>query len=349
MPRLILLTGLHKTGTTSLQATCQANVQALRAAGVFYPLLSPAAEGLGGRAANHSRAVGPAFKRQMMRVGGEFRGDALHSSNPNLRAHRDRLLSKLREAGGLDVLLVAEGVSNFSAVELEDLRQWLTDAGFEVRTYCCIRKPVQWLHSLVAQRCFGEFAPRLTIDAAVNEFVRAASIVRSRVDRIERAFPQTVFMDFESSARHAAGPTGRFLELLGVDTTDWKLLRVNTGGSDHAVRLSSCINAAIGHRMQKPGNQEFYLGLDRNHPMLRRIPGPKFQLRLSEAGPLLSLLESENEWLKVRFGDGYFETAIKFDSEPPRLTHEQRTFVEEHLTGMAEPTASIVRHYLEQY
>jgi hypothetical protein len=345
MPRLILLTGLHKTGTTSLQATCRANLDRLQAAGFCYPLFPQA---LGARAENHSHVVGLAFRRTILRVG--IRGDEAARAPNHQRAEKlQSLVDALRNTGGRDVLMVAETVSNFTAEELADLHVRLRGLGYDVCAYCCIRTPAQWLHSMVAQRCFGSFGPRLTIRAAIDELLQAGSLVRERLSRIEHEFPDAVFFDFATSVRHPLGPPGRFLQMLGIEASDWQILRENDGGSDAAVRLTSAINAAVGRRTRSPQHLNFYAALERDYPMLRRIPGPKFELREREAAPLAAQLRQENDWLRMRFGDLFGDGEITLRDDPPRLAQVQRSFIQENLADAPDPLGIIVRRFLARH
>ena len=73
--------------------------------------------------------------------------------------------------------MAAEAVSAFEPEELADLKGWFLDCGVEVQPVCCVRKLSEWLTWMVAQRVSGHMGPRLTIEAAVQEFAAARGIV----------------------------------------------------------------------------------------------------------------------------------------------------------------------------
>jgi hypothetical protein len=137
--------------------------------------------------------------------------------------------------------------------------------------------------------------------------------------------------------------------MLGIDASDWQILRENEGGSDAAVRLASAINAAVGPRTRSPRHMNYYAALDRDYPMLRRIPGRKFELRQREASPLAALVTEENDWLRARFGVLFCDGEVKTRSDSFRLSQSQRTFVEENLAGAPDPLGTIVRRFLARH
>ncbi len=79
MPKqIVLLAGLHKTATTSIQRTCAANLDALKAAGFAYPLTDAGA----GLVPNHTALLHFMFRRSPHQTGqaGQLRARA--SSRP---------------------------------------------------------------------------------------------------------------------------------------------------------------------------------------------------------------------------------------------------------------------------
>ena len=62
MKKLILLAGLHKTGTTSIQKTCRMNLPLLNEAGYAYPLFPLSGPNGGAAPKNHSTFIRTMFK-----------------------------------------------------------------------------------------------------------------------------------------------------------------------------------------------------------------------------------------------------------------------------------------------
>ena len=171
MKRLILQAGLHKTGSTSIQRTCVANQQLLRSNGIsYFPEMlidgKLTTQGNG----NHTRLLRVLFRRSTIyefQRGGQ---KAYADRSAKVRAGVQELLQR---ADGDAVLMAAEVVSTFTHQELVDLKSFFQECGFDVGVFCCVRKPLEWLNSMVAQRVIGERGPRITLEAAIQEFVNA--------------------------------------------------------------------------------------------------------------------------------------------------------------------------------
>src|SRR5256885_13241342 len=108
MPKqLILLAGLHKTATTSIQKTCEANQAILHKAGLAFwatrpslqPDSAPAEIDDGAGQTNHTLLLSAAFKRRMDRSGlvGQLNWSAKRPIDSR-DAHRSRFASVLEGA-----------------------------------------------------------------------------------------------------------------------------------------------------------------------------------------------------------------------------------------------------------
>ena len=110
MKQLILLAGLHKTATTSIQRTCAANQRELFGAGFAYPPLASPGDAGG---SNHTTILNW-FRRDPASAGlmGQFKWAAVSAADGvAFLAGFARSLDKLPDR----LLMVAEGVSLFSA------------------------------------------------------------------------------------------------------------------------------------------------------------------------------------------------------------------------------------------
>ena len=315
MPKqVILLAGLHKTGTTSIQQTCAANQKALFSAGFAYPtLLNPGAAG----PSNHTQILNH-FKREPGKAGlmGQF-------SLPRPRKPGSFLSKFARDLDTISarLLMVAEGVSLFDEDELRQLKAWFGAGGWEMRVICHVRHLPSWINSMVAQRATS--AIRLTIDQAVDDFVQYQSIVRKRIEALRQVFPQAEFYSHEQAVRHASGPVGFFLEKAGVELqAPIHVIRANEGSSDCATRVLSLINERFG-RFDSAGapNPQFF-GDRRFIDTVRGIGGRKFALRPHEVAPILPLIKADNEWLKTHLGQRFHDSALEFQDLNPDWSPE---------------------------
>jgi hypothetical protein len=333
--RLILLAGLHKTGTTSIQKTCGEHASLLESSGYLYPLLRLKVGNAGSEPENHSMLVGAMFRRRLGRG---------KPPNGYRQAVRDGFDGFLRARKPGNLVLAAEQVSTLEPEDLSDLRDWFASREFHVDVFCCVRSVASWLPSMIAQRVIGMYGPRLPLDDVAREFVAANGIVRPRMDALASVFPATRFFSFDAAIRHPQGPFGYFMALAGVPGLEGiRPVKANLGKSDHAVRLNSLVNESLGPRDR---NRRTYHDLFGRYRALQSVPGEKFMLREHEVAPLLPAVLSENAWLEERFGAGFADQRIGFPPEPVLLDDETRRFLVSNFMAVDTPIRKIVEAYL---
>ena len=305
--RLIVLAGLHKTATTTIQLACASNRRALTDAGLFYPL------GLGGRGqvtANHTTGLSVLFGRPqssgVRRIGRDFESGKWAAVVQQDRARFKERLERVQTG----LLLAAEGVSTFSVDELEGLRDWFGERGWEVQVICHVRRLSAWINSMIGQHVTGPY--RLSIDAAIAEFVAVRGLVRPRIENLRSVFPDAKFFSHEKAVRHPQGPAGFFFDTIGVPLESAAAMEANKGRSDCATRAISLLNEKFG-MVGADGelNPQFRPGknfLDK----LKAIEGPRFALTRHEAADLLPLLVAENQWLLETLGPEFHDAEIAF-------------------------------------
>ena len=303
--QLILLVGLHKTATTSIQQTCAANQKALFKAGYPYPTLSGRVDG---GLSNHTSILNW-FRRDPSRAGlmGQFKW-----ADVDMR-HREVVLDQFASVFDRlpNLVLAAEGVSLFSVDELASMKGWFEARGWQIRLVCHIRRLGSWINSMIAQRVTSGIA--LPIGMAVDEYCQYQGIVRRRIETIRHVFPQAEFYSHEQAVQHPLGPVGFFLHNMGIVIDGpVRFVRANEGSSDLATRLVSVVNEKFGRYdaagVPNPDFHDSQLFVD----ALKKIEGRKFGLRPSEASPILPLLRADNEWMKETFGDQFHDGNIVF-------------------------------------
>jgi hypothetical protein len=349
MKTLLLLAGLHKTGTTSIQQTCASNRRLLAESGLALPLIETVHRGQKARDANHSRMLRRMFRKRLNTELGKGLSGSPNRMQEETRREFGRLFARLRAD---TLVLAAEAVSNFDEDELQDLRAWFEGNGYATRVLLCIRKPSAWLNSMVAQRAAGITSPRLTIDAAIAEFRDAGTLYKQRIVNVRSVFPDADTYDFQSGLAHPYGPVGLFLEKAGVDPLTmprWQIVKRNEGMSDHAVRLHSAINHAVGERFRSEASHALHASLPRDYPALFRVPGRKFRLRRGEVAAILPIVEVENEWLRQMFGPGYCDERLAFDDAPVALDDATREYLTANLRDADPPIKDIVLRYLAEH
>ena len=310
MKQLILLAGLHKTATTSIQQSCAANQQALYRVGFAYPTLSHAGQE---KLSNHTKALNW-FRREPEKAGllGQFRWPG---ADPK---QRDAFLARFADslkALPANLVMAAEGVSLFSADELETMKAWFAGQGLEIRLFCHVRHLGSWMNSMISQRVTSGIA--LPIGVAVDEYLQSQSIVRRRIETIRSVFPRAEFYSHEQAIQHPAGPVGFFMDNAGIKGKGrFRVVRANEGSSDLATRIVSVLNEKFG-RFDAAGaiNPDFF----DNQPFIdqvKRIGRRKFTLRPDEVAPILPLLEADNAWLAETLGQQFHDRNLRFEEVP---------------------------------
>ena len=331
MKQLILLAGLHKTATTSIQRTCAANQRELFQAGFAYPTLASPGDAGG---SNHTTILNW-FRHDPASAGlmGQYKwATAPLGDGAAFLAGFARSLDKLPD----HLLMAAEGVSLFSAQELEGMKAWFAERGWEIRVMCHVRHLSGWMNSMIAQRVTSAIC--LSIGQAVEEYRQYQSVVRRRIETVRQVFPQADFYSYEQAARHRAGPAGFFLDNAGVHLfSPLRVVRANEGGSDSATRVLSLVNERFG-RFEDSGKLNGKFFGDRAFiDSVRRIAGPKFTLRPAEAAPILQLLQADNDWLRATFGDAFHDERLQFDEAPAGWTPEGLTQLQAALATATAP------------
>lgn len=344
MPReLVLLAGLHKTATTSIQATCVANADRLREAGWFYPLRLGGVDDRG----NHGSLM-LMFRDDPLKMGLLRQLDVSESPEQRGLIERSREIAMGRlESAPADIrlLLVAEGASTMSAAELGAMKKWFTERHWQMRVVCHVRHLSGWLSSMVAQRVNGQM--RMTIASAVEEFRQAGGIVRPRIEAMRSVFPDLRVFSHEAAVRHRQGPPGFFLRQLGVRLGGWTLARANEGRSDCATRAMSLVNERFGLANAEGAlNAEFIRTEDLGG--LHQLPGRKFTLRAHEVAPLERMLRQENEWLGQAFGPEFVDPSLAFGNDPCEWTPASRDALEAVTGAIPQAASDWLRANLER-
>jgi hypothetical protein len=310
--KLILSVGLNKTGTTSIQRTCAANVDLLRSAGVAYPM----AKVQGRPESNHTRLMNGLFRREPNKEGLRRQ---LTAHPPVKPGSQEVLRENFRTAitGADRLLVVAQGISLFDLEELQDMKAWFADNGWDTRVVCGVRHMDTWTHSMVDQFVTGVL--RQTIAEAVSDFVAFGSLVRTRIENIRTVFPDAEFYSFERALAHPRGVVGDFFERIGVPSDDVAVATANTGRCDAVTRVMSTINERYGGFVDGQPNPR---GLGKRASTVLAVAGPRFRLLESEGGALHPMVESERQWLGEELGPDFVGGPLKFAAAPAEAPAE---------------------------
>ena len=346
MKRLTLYAGLHKTGSTSIQVACQHNLLPLEQAGYRYPMAETTVDGRTFPDPNQSGLIRAMFcqsPHELMRSGAVRQSPEFFlARQQSLRAQFAKPLAAI--ASG-HLLIVAEELSNLSAEELRDLRQWFETLGYSIEVFCCIRPPTAWLNAMVAQEVMGMRSGRYTLPDIIAKYEAADGILLPKLTAMLQVFPDIRFYPFAQAIAHTKGPAGCFFDAAGIAFAGaYENLRENIGGSDHAVRLHSQINRHFGGRFAAPGNDAMYRQFPKAYPELYTIPGDKFRLRASESRVLEPILARENAWLRTNLGEAYCD---KPEHLADTVTDDRQ--IREHLSKVLKHYPQPLRDVIEAY
>jgi hypothetical protein len=349
MKRLTLYAGLHKTGSTSIQAACQRNLRPLEQAGYLYPMAETTVDGRTFPDANQSGLIRAMFcqaPHELMRSGAVRQSPEFFLARQ--QSLRLQFAKTLAEIAPGHLLIVAEELSNLSVAEWRDLRQWFETLGYVIDVFCCVRPPTSWLNAMVAQEVMGKKSGRYALPEIIAKYETADGILLPKLTAMLEVFPDIRFYPFAQAIAHPNGPVGCFFDAAGIRFAGaYENLKENIGGSDHAVRLHSHINRHFGGRFAAAGNDAMYRQFPKAYPELYTIPGEKFRLRASETARLAPVLARENAWLRKRLGEDYCD---RHEHLPDTVTdvREIRQHLAKALQTYPQPLQGVIEAYLAE-
>ena len=268
------------------------------------------------------------FRIELNKVERLLRGEAALAEQ---KAKVTKAFSAGLEKGSGNVIVAAESVSLLDEHELAEMKEWFVSRGFRIRLLCHIRHLPQWINSMIAQMVVG--GQRMTIGDAVKQLAGGGGgIVQTRVERLQRVFPDAEFCSHEEAVAYPNGPPGFFLDRLGISTAGIKFVRANEGASDVAVRAISLANVRFGKIRDGAANADF-VDVSR---AIRVVGGVKFALRGEEVAALLPAIEREEAWLADTFGPKFRSAGTSFSPVRRIWTDDERSQVLNAALGLPD-------------
>lgn len=303
---IVLHIGLHKTGTSSIQATLKHNQELLRERGVLYPGFLPA---------NHSQFFINAFSSRAEHYHANRRQGLGAAAIAGRAAEQmDRLGRALTRFGGSTILLSAEDASTLQAPEVAQARSKLDALAETVgvktnyRVLLYTRNPAAFVSSAMQENVKGN---GMRLDDSRELHIRNAS---GRYRRIHDAWAAAFGSDavsfrcFETACGVPGGLIGDFLHTIGIPPEGIEHRLTNEGISDEVTEFLSSLylpGSGAGHgRLQDCAMRIELTPEDRD---------ALFALRGSKGG-LLSLADQIRTWdvvaddmhfLQAQFGITY--------------------------------------------
>lgn len=336
--RIILHTGMHKTGSSTIQNVFHANRDfLLEEERLLYPSLIP----------NLSTALSTMFREDP----GKHPFNRLSGlTSEEIAARREKYRDSLEtEISSLDwdtLLLSAEGVSFLTAHEISKLREWGEQYASDWTVLVCVRHPVDWTRSVLQERLKrGDTLQQLYEKLPTPKYHRKISNAISVFGRENvRVF------DFDTATRHEGGIVGAFAQEAGLSPSSSHLLasravRANESLSLEAVRVFDSLNRQrplfIGDS-RAPGRA----GPGREFPYLRRIEGGKFDIPDSVKEDSRIQNRDDVAWLNETFDLDLYADVMDPLSRPATLPESQKepsgALSNEAVDGIAEAIGDMV-------
>ena len=290
----LLHVGLHKTASSSLQATCGANRCLLAAKGFNYPSLFNSRGGV--KTDNHSVALFNIFSKARVNYHVNA-GKSAASIERDVWAYKQELLAGLLDKNAL--ILSGEDVSDLHKEEQERLAIYLSSLSGTLKTFAVVRSPYS-LHCSAFAGMINN-GRNLKPDKFLSQ--------RNKIERLRSVFSERVnidqirFIPFAEAVKSPEGPVSYLLEAMGVSNLGNLALQTsNEGLSNEQTRNQMIINSKSPRLIKNTVNQ-----LWRRAPSVK---GPKFLLSKKELDLIMPKLLDENKWFKAYLGENFCDTNL---------------------------------------
>jgi len=324
---LILHIGLHKTGTSSIQATLAANRDLLYGRGLLFPAFLPA---------NHSLFFYNAFSERAENYHANLR---LGCSKDDIRKTADQQLAKLQKAiadfKGPTILLSGEDACTLRPQEVLSVRRKLDQLaqGLIYRILLYTRHPVEFASSAIQENVKGN---GMTVeDSKALRITNTVGKIGKIYDAWADAFGDEAieFRSFETTRSADGGLIGSFFSTLGIPVDGLQIHHANSGNCDEVTKfLSSLYQTSPG---QKQGRKTSIRLTDKDRQVLFALKGSK--------GRLLTPEEQMQVWENARSDLQFLEDrfSISYRAPAPDGTGQTHMFSEDFFQQLATALPSL--------
>lgn len=288
--QVIIHTGFHKTGSSSVQHSLAHNRPLLKEHGYYYPDIT-----LQGKVF-YNRSV-PLYGRYCDHPE-KFQHYGYHNELDADFANRE--IDKIFNTAiwNQDKLIFSdEFISSLSSNELMRLRDDFQMHGYKIRVISYIRDPFNLMVSVAQQQ---------SRRSSVHEII-SGKRSNQEIEKIQRLIDifndDAEFYNFEKACQHTSGPAGFLFGLIGIELPTAKAMKVNEGMSAQAVRLLSYINREVPLMAKNstinPIRKKFDVA------PLFKIPGDKFQLTSVEVGSITPKINQARKDISEMLGHDF--------------------------------------------
>ena len=293
--------GLHKTGTSSIQATLAKNKFLLKNNSIYYPTQF---------GINHSEFLVPMFMDNPSEYYLEKTKKISNEIIEKEYEHKRELLkSELLKTDAEVLVFSGEDISGMLALELKKLNVFLKDIfpSAEIKIVSCFREPADYVSSALQQSIKTGFC-------SVRPYEYKNIHYQMLIEKFNSIFDisNVIIYDFEIAKKHSRGLVGYFLENIlqvkDINNSNINILRDNDSVSDITVNICGFINRVSESdtfaKGEGNGELRYERYLNDTFP-LWSLKGDKFKLDKEYVESLYKKLEPELLWIKDRFGIDY--------------------------------------------
>ena len=331
--RIIVHAGLSKTGSTSIQASCERHRELLRSHGVIYPGFQ-----FGGKDfENHSLPLTLAVSERPGRYALGLRQRFGEEVAEAIAACRGQFREILDE-GGDTLVLSSERIAGFEPDDLAALAALLEPRSERVSLLLYLRSPFELLESILQERAKA---------GAVVDPIAVVGRSRRRVQNVTECFGDHVQLVNYHKARlePGGGLVADFLRYCGIPSVALEGLsfgRQNTRMSLEGFQLMDAVNRRFPRRDESEHGVQRAAGDLR---ALQSLPGHKFSFPWEPGSEIYAACLEEYEWFRDELGQDFpsppqSSSALLWQEEsrealPAMLASVEslpiRNFLEEHL------------------
>ncbi len=305
--RAVVHIGLHKTGTTSIQATLHRHAAALEAdQGVYYPRLT----------ANHSVILFPLFcdKPQNYYVNQRANLKTERAAARHNAKITEKLDAEFAATNAKTLLVSGEDLSTLSAEGYARMNAWFKARAKHVEVVAFVRDPIAWATSAAQQRIksgatFAELMKRVPREAARHKLGSALAVFGRDALRVHR---------FEDAARNGVLPY--FCKETGIEERWAHTIEpetLNESFSNEGVHLIAAINALYPI---KPSQKFAPKRAHADIQPLAAVQGEKFRLPPEMARQASKHAKQDIDWLKDALGIDYGDARTMETPVPDALS-----------------------------
>ena len=306
--------GLHKTASSSFQATCAKNKDLLQKSGLIYPIFS-CEVAKKKRIKNHSFPIKSLFTENPADFGHNKKWGVSGDIDEVNSSYESQLTSYLASAGNL--IISGEEISKLSSNEMRKFRDKIKSYDYKIKVVALVRSPYEAICSAIQQQIKGgSYIKLISLNDCVPNSYETPRFRKLRIlKNIESVFGEALSLySFDHACASSYGPVGFLLKkFLGQNPAKFKYVRTNESMSNLSVRISNEFNKINPCFVDGEYNrkfQKFPLSLDKELSF-----SGKFLLTELEYELVEEQIKDEIRGLIASFGLDFSDSLLKFS--PP--------------------------------